>query len=310
MAVRFDKKAARAEVVVRVPDGELVISLDPMANLVMHTLSMYDLLGEHGGGYSLSCEERAQKAVNREIFDRIAGKERYFGDGPLDLYSPTIETLVKERLYTEHPDKESLFGLFGAPLNDALREMWALFYREYWSSNIDRLYDEFEEMSRQTNWAEMLHRMEQVTQTKWRGSMLVLAVEATGWSALTWGDNVCIGTVDRNGDAGFVHEGLHLLLRERWAEDPAIKQFMAGRVFRDRFWTSWRAKYEQALVVALDARLRNWPDQYVQSYFEGCEVGDLYEVVWPKVCAYVDEPVISVPRLMLEIIQSSEGKVD
>jgi len=308
VAVRFDKEVARAEVVVRVPDGELVISLDPMANLVMHTLNMYGLLGQHGGGYSLSGDKRAREAVNREIFDRVAGKERYFGDGPLNLYSPTIETLAKKRLYTENPDNESLLGLFPVPLGDALKEMWGSFYREYWSNNIDRLCDEFEEMDRKVNWAEMLHRMEQVTQTKWRGSMLVLAVEATGWSALTWGDSVCIGTVDRNGDAGFVHEGLHLLLRERWAEDSAIQRFMAGRAFKDRYWRSWKAKYEQALVVALDARLRNWPDQHVQRYFEGCEVGDLYDLVWPKVCAYVDRPVIPVPELMLEIIQCNEGQ--
>lgn len=308
MAVRFDKEAARAEVVVRVPDGELVISLDPMANLVMHTLNMYGLLGQHGGGYSLSRDKRAQEAVNREIFDRVAGKERYFGDGPLNLYSPTIETLVQKRLYTEHPDNESLLGLFPVPLDDALRGMWGSFYREYWSSNIDRLYDEFEEMDQQMNWAEMLHRMEKVTQTKWRGSMLVLAVEATGWSALTWGDSVCIGTVDRNGDAGFVHEGLHLLLRERWAEDPAIQRFMAGKKFSDSCWRSWKAKYEQALVVALDARLRNWPHEHVRRYFEGCQVGDLYDLVWPKVCAYVDRTVIPVPELMLEIIQCNEGQ--
>jgi len=308
VAVRFVKEAARAEVVVGVPDGELVISLDPMANLVMHTLNMYGLLGGHGGGYSLSCDECALKAVDREIFDRIAGKERYFGGGPLNLYSPTIETLVKKCLYTAHPDDESLLGLFPAPLNNALKDMWDSFYREYWSSKIDRLHDEFAEMDRQMNWAEMLHRMEQVTQIKWRGSMLVLAVEATGWSALTWGDSVCIGTVDRNGDAGFVHEGLHLLLRERWAEDSAIQRFMAGRAFKDRYWRSWKAKYEQALVVALDARLRNWPDQHVQRYFEGCEVGDLYDLVWPKVCAYVDRPVIPVPELMLEIIQCNEGQ--
>lgn len=308
MAVRFVKEAARAEVVVGVPDGELVISLDPMANLVMHTLNMYDLLGEHGGGYPLSSDERALKAVDREIFDRIAGKERYFGCGPLNLYSPTIETLVRKCLYTAHPDNESLLGLFPAPLNNALKDTWDSFYREYWSSNMDRLFDEFEEMDRQMNWAEMLRRMEQVTQTKWCGSMLVLAVEATGWSALTWGDSVCIGTVDRNGDAGFVHEGLHLLLRERWAEDSAIQGFMAGRAFKDRYWRSWKAKYEQALVVALDARLRNWPDQHVQRYFEGCQVGDLYDLVWPKICAYVDRPVISVPELMLEIIRCNEGQ--
>lgn len=308
MAVRFVKEAARAEVVVGVPDGELVISLDPMANLVMHTLNMYDLLGEHGGGYPLSSDERALKAVDREIFDRIAGKERYFGCGPLNLYSPTIETLVRKCLYTAHPDNESLLGLFPAPLNNALKDTWDSFYREYWSSNMDRLFDEFEEMDRQMNWAEMLRRMEQVTQTKWCGSMLVLAVEATGWSALTWGDSVCIGTVDRNGDAGFVHEGLHLLLRERWAEDSAIQRFMAGRAFKDRYWRSWKAKYEQALVVALDARLRNWPDQHVQRYFEGCQVGDLYDLVWPKICAYVDRPVISVPELMLEIIRCNEGQ--
>ena len=236
------------------------------------------------------------------------GQRALLGGGPLNLYSPTIETLVKKCLYTAHPDDESLLGLFPAPLNNALKDMWDSFYREYWSSNIDRLHDEFAEMDRQMNWAEMLHRMEQVTQTEWRGSMLALAVEATGWSALTWGDSVCIGTVDRK--AMLVSSrGSSPLLRERWAEDSAIQRFMAGREFKDRYWRSWDAKYEQALVVAFDARLRNWPDQHVQRYFEGCEVGDLYDLVWPKVCTYVDRPFISVPELMLEIIQCSEGKV-
>ena len=79
MTVCFVKKAARAEAVVQLPNGGLVISLDPMANLVMHTLNMYGLLGRHGGGYLLVEDERAKKAVNDAIYKRIAGKERYFG---------------------------------------------------------------------------------------------------------------------------------------------------------------------------------------------------------------------------------------
>jgi len=308
VTVCFVKEAARAEAVVQLPNGGLVISLDPMANLVMHTLNMYGLLGRHGGGYLLVEDERAKKAVNDAIYKRIAGKERYFGGGSLNLYSPTLEALVMNHQYTQYPSETSLIQLAPAPLNEALQETWESFYRSYWDTNIDRLLDEFRNMDRQMDWAEMLHRMEQVAQSQWHDTMLILAVEATGWSALTWGGNVCIGTLDRNGDAGFVHEGLHLLLRERWAEDPTIQGFMADREFKDRFWKSWKAKYEQALVVALDAKLRSWPEKHIQRYFEGCQVGELYDVVWPKVHQYVDKPVIPLPELMLGIIQSCEGK--
>ncbi len=90
VALNVDRTGKRAQVLVELPAGMLVISLDPLVNLVIHTLNMYDLLGLHGQRYHLKTEEKARQAIDSDIYAAISGRERQFGGGRLEICSPTM----------------------------------------------------------------------------------------------------------------------------------------------------------------------------------------------------------------------------
>ncbi len=85
-----DRTAKRAQAVVDLPSGMLVITLDPLVNLVIHTLNMYDLLGLYGQRYHLNTDEKAGQAIDSDIYAAISGRERQFGGGQLGVCSPTM----------------------------------------------------------------------------------------------------------------------------------------------------------------------------------------------------------------------------
>jgi hypothetical protein len=316
VTLTVDRTAKRAQAVVDLPGGMLVISLDPLVNLVIHTLNMYDLLGLHGQRYHLKTDEKAREAIDSGIFAAISGKERHFGGGQLRIYSPTMDAIISGKFCEHYPDEGLLSQLSPEPFDAALTRMWREFYRAYWDEKFDDLLVEFQQMNANMRWDETLATMEELTGCSWTGTMVVFAVEATAESALKWGDGACIGTLSSRGDAGFVHEGLHLLLQERWAESPRIQEFMAGRSFADEFWGEhWQRKYEQALVVGLEIHLRKLADRHqrpaaevAKLYFDGNMVGDLYDVAWPAIAKYVQEDGASIEELMLAIIVKAEGE--
>jgi hypothetical protein len=314
-AVTIDRERLRAEVAIARPEGEVIVSLDPLMNLLLHTMNVYDLLGLHGRGYALRDDPGVRQVVDPKILANIAGTENYFAGGGRDFYSPTMSTIMEERISARYPDRELLLRIAPEPLNDSLVRMWEGFYRGYWSGRFETLVSQFIAMNESVQWGEALDLMERWAGRPWRGTMYVFAVEGTADSAVTYGDDVCIGTVRPGDDAGFVHEGLHLLLKENWAKSPRLQQFMAGRTFQDSYWgRDWPAKYEQALVVALEwqAKRRLHPGTFdlarVQRAFKGCGVGDLFEIAWPLTTRYADQGGMTLDDLMWELVHKGEAQ--
>jgi hypothetical protein len=89
--VAVDQDLKRTEVTVTTPEGRLIISLDPLMNLVIHTMNVYDLLGFHGRDYTLRGDPAVKRAMDDGIYGAIAGREQYFNVNPqrVNLYAPT-----------------------------------------------------------------------------------------------------------------------------------------------------------------------------------------------------------------------------
>ncbi len=315
--VNVDHVRKRAEILVERPDGQVVIYLEPVSNLLFHTLNMYDLFGGQGTDYGLRNDQAARKAVDFEIRAQFNGKDRYFSrQGTVSLYSPTMKAFLEQQAYLKNPDQSLLAGLAPAPFNTALIKTWDAFYREYWDRRFQELTEEFRKMDANVRWSETLVSMEQVSGRQWQGTMRVFAVEATGKSAFTFAKTVCVGTLEADNDAGFVHEGLHLLLGEEWATSPRINQFMAGVPFDHRLWGSdWSSFYEQAFVVLADLHLRNLrprkqmsQEEFLRLNLEGNGVGELSEIALDVVLPYLRNPDGHVEEVMWHLVRRAEAQ--
>jgi len=313
--VTVDRENKRAEVVVTVPDGRIVVTLDPLTSLIIHCVNLYDLNRQSGARYyAVRQNEEARKAVDQEIYQAIAGKDRYFSGGPLRLYTPTMTTAVEGGHHLRYPRPDSFSALAPPPFDQALRQAWEGFYRQYWDDRFEALLAEFRLTSEAMDWARSLELMQKYTGRSWSGTMYVVVAEGTGMSALTAGSRICVGSLGENRDAGFVHEGLHLLLKEEWAKSPPIREFMAQREFNDPFWKkNWPGKYEQAVVASLDILIRGMNLKYpeskvVRNYLSGVQVGDIADVVWPLVKQHVTAPQASFEDLMVRVVRAAEPR--
>jgi hypothetical protein len=288
-----DRANKRAEVIVAVPGGRVVVSLDPVTSLVAHTLAVYEMNRQSGVSHYT-----VRSGADPALLEKLGGS--------LGPYMPVMEAIARSEAYRSLPTARGLRELAPGPFAEALALTWERFYHAYWLRRFEALLPEFEAMSANVDWAGSLAKMQKLTGREWRGDMYVFPAEGTGKSALTAGANICLGPLDRNGDAGFVHEGLHLLLREEWAQAPRIQEYMAGRTFSDPFWKRWPAKYEQALVASLDILIRGLhvkyaEDKVVRNYLEGVRAGDLIEVAWPLVKKHAADPR-PIEDLMLDLI--------
>jgi hypothetical protein len=315
--LEVDPRVRRAELTVILPQGLLTVSLDPWSSLIAHTLTLYGINPQSGTThYPVLRDEAAQAAVDPELRKRLAGQDLYFrSSGTIRVYRPTMEAMVARCLYRTRPDEHAIREVAIAPFDEALASTWERFYRHYWDAHFDSMLSRLRVMAEKVAWAPSLEKMQQLTGRSWQGEMYVFTVEGTGKSAITAGTNICMGELGEESDAGFVHEGLHLLLREEWAKSPAIATFMENRPFSDPFWKSWIKKYEQAVVVCLDIYIRDlyrlFPGRekrVVHNYMEGTRVGDLEDIAWPLVKAYADGPQGTFEDLMLRIITQAEGR--
>ncbi len=307
-----DLKNKCASIVVPTREGQLTVSLDPMSSLIVHTSTLYEMNRQPGVRYYRMLEDTAaKKAVVPELLESLAAKRSNLSPTMSGLFHPAMRVVVERQLNVRYPDNETLHEAAAEPFRSAIVSMWNDFYREYWDANFERLLEEFCAMNEEVHWAEALELMEKLTGRAWKNDVYVFATEGTGKSALWVKPNICIGAAGKDSDAGFVHEGLHLLLLEEWAKSPQIREYMAAHPLRDPFWKeNWAGKYEQALVVALDIHIRGlnrrYPeDKVVPAYFEGTGVKDLTNTVWPLVKAYVANPDGNIEKLMFLMIRQS-----
>jgi len=316
--VKVDRENLRAEVQVQTVDGGVTVYLEPYTNLLIHTMNLYQLFDGRVADYPLRRDEASLRAVNPKILAELGGMDKRFSPkGKVQVFAPTMTNLVEGRLYLQLIDAAKLRAMAPAPFGEALAGMWTSFYKDYWRLRFDDLVEQFRAMDKNVRWAQTLGRMEKLTGRKWRGSMQVFAVEGTGKSAFTFGKNVCIGTLRPDDDAGFVHEGLHLLLQEEWSKSPRIAEVMAGAEFNDKFWgKSWASKYEQALVVMLSMHLqgrdtaRGKPsrDEFLKLNLEGNMAGDIADIAIESVGTYLKAPDGDIERLMFEIVSKGEAR--
>jgi len=316
-SVKVDPARKRAEIVVERPGGEVIIYLEPVSNLVFHTLNMYDLFAGQGTDYALRSDEGARGAVDTEIRSQFGGSDRHFSrQGTVSVYSPAMKTFLEQQAYLKDPDESLLEGLGPAPFGTALTKTWNNFYREYWNRRFEALLEEFRKMDANVRWNEMLGRMERVAGRQWQGTMRVFAVEATGSSAFTFAKTVCIGTLKADDDAGFVHEGLHLLLRKEWASSPRIAHLMSDASFQHKIWGSdWASYYEQAFVVLADLHLRKArprkqmsEEEFLRLNLQGNGAGELSEIALGVVLPYLRNPDGRLEEVMWQLVSQSEAK--
>lgn len=293
---------------VRFDSFSLVISLNPFVNLIIHTMNLYDMLGNHGSRYHLRKDAEALESIDKDLYEKFAYKEQYFNyNGTFSIYEKIMKSVITNEQYLVYPDSQNLMKLASRELLKALTESWNKFYQEYWGKRYKTLENTFSKMIKNNPWKTYARKMTSITQEDFKEDIYIFATEATAESAITAGTQICIGTLDLDSDAGFVHEGLHLLLQEKWSKDKRIQDLMKKRQFNEigGWGTYWQAKYEQALVVALDSYIKNLskygPDA-IPNYFRGCNVGDLYEIVWPKIHQLIDKK-LSTEDFMLEVIK-------
>jgi hypothetical protein len=313
-AVFVDRENKRAAVILALRGGELVVSLDPLSSLIVHTATLYQMNRQPGvQSYPVRRDPAAMGCVEPALLDLLAAKETNLSPSMKQGFHPAMLEAASRGAYTSLPDALTLSELAQGPFGRALVSMWDCFYHQYWERSFDELLVQFRRMNDEVRWAESLAQMERLTRRQWKGSAFVFATEGAGRSALWVKPNICIGGLGEASDAGFVHEGLHLLLGEEWATAPRIQAFMASRDFNDRFWKSnWAGKYEQALVASLDIYIRGLHRKYpegkvVPNYLSGVRVGDIADIAWPLVKDYADHPAGTIEDLMLEMIQRGEG---
>ena len=302
--MEVNSRAKTAYVKIPAGEGQLTICLSPLVNLFIHTLNLYDLLGGHGKQYPLRKNVQARKAIISNLYSQVTGKDRYFTRGDLNIYEASMQKVVEEKLYLEKVTPHLLDQISPEAFPSALVNSWKLFYEDYWTGEFDRLLRIYRKMIEDINWTKTIDQMAELSQSSFHGEMLLFFTEATAESALTFGKNTCIGTLQAGSDGGFVHEGLHLLLHEKWAEDQRINALIESRGFTDPYWKNWQGKYEQALVVSLDCYIQGFADDLnrVRKYFRGCRIDDLYPTVWPLVSRYAQKREGTIEELMYRVI--------
>ena len=309
--VVVDREHRNATVEVTLPNGKLTVSLDPMSSLLVHTAAMYGMNRQTGVAYYSVREDAAARACMDDDL-RASLDSKSTGGIMTQQFHPALREVVASGRSKQAPSVDTILAISPGEFGRAAAGMWDCFYRAYWERRFESLVAAFSTMSGNVRWAEALAAMERTTGRKWSGDAWVFAAEGAGKSGLWVKPNISVGGIGETDDGGFVHEGLHLMLKEEWARDSRIQAFMAQRDFRDPFWGSnWKGKYEQALVACLDIWIRGFHKKYpeakvVPAYLEGVRAGDLARVAWPLVKAHAEDPSRSVEDLMLDMIQRGE----
>lgn len=281
---------------------KLVFSYNPTVNLFFHTLNLYGLLGNHGRAYRLRNDENAIKTVIPEIYEQVKDGDYFFSYGKNSVYCSGMECILKNGLWKKYPD----FTHFTITAETkcfvpAYQACWDGFYQNYWAEHSEKNGEQFKKDVEKFDWQDMLEKMQLSSQQKLFTDIYAFSSEAAAGSGMTYSDNVTVGS---GGDMAVVHEGLHLLLREKWADDWRIKKLLEAKPFDcgKMPYSSYIKYYEQALVLTLEHIILGRENKLEDS-FRSCEVHDLYGIAYPAVKDYYESGCkASLEDVMLGII--------
>lgn len=283
-------------------DYRLIFSYNPTVNLFFHTLNLYGLLGNHGRAYSLRNDENALKTVIPEIYEQVKDGDYFFSYGKNGVYCPGMKCILENALWKKYPD----FTRFKITAETecfipAYQACWDGFYKNYWNTRSEEIGVQFRKDIEKFDWRDLLEKMQLASQQKLFTDIYAFSAEAAAGSGMTFSDNVTIGS---DGDMAVVHEGLHLLLREKWAEDERIKKLLEARTFdrEKKPYSSHVKYYEQALVLTLEHIILGRENKLEES-FRSCGVHELYSTAYPIVKDYYESGCkASLEDVMLGIL--------
>jgi hypothetical protein len=252
---------------------------------------MYDMLGNHGSRYELRVDPKARKSINADDYKTFSYNEQVFGhNGKFTLFEPLLRKCIAEEIFTKEPNETLLTDITkNSQFNNVLMHTWETFYKEHWNESKEELTKLVSEIASELPWNDYVKDMEKFAGKSFTQPVYIFPTRAAAESALVVEPSVIIGNAYHNYDFGFVHEGLHILLGEQWAEQPELLERMKDFNEVGGWGKNWKGKYEQALVVALDSVIKKHPETFIQKYFAGCNVGDLYEAFWPHIKKVTEE---------------------
>jgi hypothetical protein len=282
----------------------IIIDCNEVINLFFHTLNIYGLLGNHGTNYALRQNEEVISSIDKKIEQDVEQGDRYFSYGKLKIFETGMNYILDNKIW-ENPIDEinTHMGITEMNFNLAFQKCWIEFYKSYWNDTLPERQHLFEECINAFDFTGSLEKMTIAAHREFTNDFYIFPAEALIYSGLKFNDNVCMGDLAVGEDMGFVHEGLHLLLKEEWANNDEIIEIIKKSNYQEEYYSSWVAKYEQALVVGLDCCIRNKDEKAAENYYNGCNVGDIFGTAYPLIKEYYNGGCReSIENLMLKII--------
>ena len=291
--------------IISTKNANIFIECNEVINLFLHTLNIYGLLGNHGTNYSLRQNENVIKSIDKKTEKDVEQGDHYFSYGDLKIYETGMDFILDNEAWKNPVDAENVYmGNLEMNFNSALQKGWNEFYKDYWNDTYNERKKLFDECINAFDFIENLEKMKMAAHSEFTKDFYIFPAESLVHSALKYNDNVCMGNLIVGNDMGFVHEGLHLLLQEKWAADNEIVEAVSRANYQGKTYHSWAAKYEQALVIGLDCCIRDMDDMTAKNYYNGCDVGDVFEIAYPLIKEYYNGGCKdSIESLMLKIIR-------
>jgi len=283
---------------------EIIIDCNEVINLFLHTLNIYGLLGNHGNQYKLRQDERVISSIDEKIYDDVQQGDSYFSYGNLAIYLPGMRYIMDNQTWKSPVSPSNIhMGVQQMNFGAAFQKCWEEFYFDYWHGGYAAREKLFHECIATFDFAEAAKKMSIAAHSDFSSDVYIFPAEALAESGLKFSDNVCMGDLAVGQDMGFVHEGLHLLLQEKWARNEEIIKAISASNYKGVNYGSWAAEYEQILVVGLDCCIRNLQDEWARRYYQGCGVGDAFDTAYPLIKEYYNGGCKeAVESLMLRII--------
>ena len=318
--------------IINTKNADIIISCNEAVNFFIHTLNIYGVLGKHGKRYALQpsgtlLQSRKQlpghnpdyvlrhnkvlSSMDGRVFEYVKqcsdnhGKNWFASAdakprGYLRLFDTGMQYIMDNKLWDKPVDSANVnMGISEADFNVALQKSWEVFYKDFWHETVGDREKLFAECVNSFNFVEALEKMERASQRKWTNDFYIFPTDAMAESASWFKPNVSIGGLNHTEhDFSFVHEGLHLLLKEKWAKNDKIVSLIQKSGYKSERYNRWQSEYEQVLVIALDHLIRNKDE--IGGY---CGTEDIFHMAYPLIKEWYNNGCKEdLEKLMFEII--------